>query len=141
MSHRVAVMFGGKVLQCGTPEEVYHRPAARRVADYFGDCQYIAGAVMQNTFAAENLSCTAELPDGEYDLMLRSAAILTDRPGALELFVKEIQFRGADTLVTLESADGKCWKKSFRERPQWCVGERVFCAVDFDACVFFRRDC
>ena len=96
---------------------------------------------MQDTFTAGNLSCAAELPDGEYDLMLRSAAILTDRPGALELFVKEIQFRGADTLVTLESAEGKCWKKSFRERPQWCVGERVFCAVDFDACVFFRRDC
>ena len=44
MSDRVAVMFGGKLLQTGTPRQVYERPASRQVADYFGDCIYLPQA-------------------------------------------------------------------------------------------------
>jgi spermidine/putrescine transport system ATP-binding protein len=37
MSDRIAVMDGGRLLQIGTPEEIYARPRTRFVADFIGD--------------------------------------------------------------------------------------------------------
>jgi len=37
MSDRIAVMRGGRLQQVGTPEEIYHRPVNRFVAEFIGD--------------------------------------------------------------------------------------------------------
>lgn len=36
MSDRVAVMFGGKVVQVGSPQALYTQPATRQVAEFIG---------------------------------------------------------------------------------------------------------
>ncbi len=41
MSHRVAVMESGRVVQIGDPREIYERPATRFVADFVGDTNLI----------------------------------------------------------------------------------------------------
>ncbi len=41
MSDRVAVMHGGKILQLGSPEEIYESPATRFVAGFIGDANLI----------------------------------------------------------------------------------------------------
>jgi spermidine/putrescine transport system ATP-binding protein len=45
LSDRVAVMNSGRVLQVGTPSEVYERPASRFVADFIGDTNFFEGTV------------------------------------------------------------------------------------------------
>lgn len=45
MSDRIAVMNEGHVLQVGTPEEVYERPANRFVADFIGETNFLNGRV------------------------------------------------------------------------------------------------
>lgn len=45
MSDRIAVMHAGKVLQVGTPTEIYERPACRFVADFIGETNFIDGTV------------------------------------------------------------------------------------------------
>ena len=45
MSDRIAVMDEGRVLQIGTPEEVYDRPTNRFVADFIGETNFLAGQV------------------------------------------------------------------------------------------------
>jgi spermidine/putrescine transport system ATP-binding protein len=47
MSDRIAVMHQGKVLQVGTPTEIYERPACRFVADFIGDTNFLDGVVQQ----------------------------------------------------------------------------------------------
>ena len=37
LGDRIAVLVGGRVVQLGTPEDVYDRPATRRIATLFGD--------------------------------------------------------------------------------------------------------
>jgi ABC-type sugar transport system ATPase subunit len=37
MSDRIAVMSDGRLLQVGTPDEIYHHPATRFVAEFIGD--------------------------------------------------------------------------------------------------------
>jgi spermidine/putrescine transport system ATP-binding protein len=45
MSDRIAVMHLGKVLQLGSPTEIYERPASRFVADFIGDTNFLEGVV------------------------------------------------------------------------------------------------
>jgi spermidine/putrescine transport system ATP-binding protein len=45
MADRIAVMNEGKVLQVGTPEEIYETPATRFVADFIGETNFIPGTL------------------------------------------------------------------------------------------------
>ena len=45
MSDRIAVMHDGQLLQVGSPEEIYERPANRFVADFIGQTNLLEGTV------------------------------------------------------------------------------------------------
>ncbi len=45
MSDRIAVMNQGRVLQIGTPVEIYEHPATRFVADFIGETNFLEGRV------------------------------------------------------------------------------------------------
>jgi iron(III) transport system ATP-binding protein len=47
LSDRVVVMQSGKVLQIGSPEDVYERPASRAVAAFFGSPNLMPGKVLR----------------------------------------------------------------------------------------------
>lgn len=66
MSDRVAVFNQGKIVQLGTPSEVYERPSTRFVADFVGGSN-----VIEPAFAAH-----LGLPPGVYSLRPERLAIL-----------------------------------------------------------------
>jgi len=47
ISDRIAVMESGNVVQVGTPQDIYERPANRFVADFIGTTNFLAGEVIQ----------------------------------------------------------------------------------------------
>ena len=47
MSDRIAVFSKGKVLQVGSPLEIYERPNCRFVADFIGETNFIDGMVTE----------------------------------------------------------------------------------------------
>jgi len=67
MSDRIAVMSGGKVLQIGSPTEIYERPSCRFVADFIGESNFVKGRVT----AIEPGAVTVTTSDG---LVLRGQA-------------------------------------------------------------------
>jgi iron(III) transport system ATP-binding protein len=46
ISDRMAILDGGRILQVGTPREVYTRPVNRIVANFIGETDFIAGRVV-----------------------------------------------------------------------------------------------
>ena len=60
MSDRIAVMSAGRILQTGTPEEIYNRPADRFVADFIGDTNFLE-AVVEETSGGQ---AVVRLPGG-----------------------------------------------------------------------------
>ena len=46
MSDRIAVMEGGRILQVGSPEEIYERPSTRFVAGFIGHTNLLEAAVV-----------------------------------------------------------------------------------------------
>jgi spermidine/putrescine transport system ATP-binding protein len=69
MSDRLAVMDDGRVLQVGTPDEIYEHPSSRFVADFIGDTNFL----------------TAEPVEGDssrYRLRGSDIVLAADAPGA-----------------------------------------------------------
>jgi iron(III) transport system ATP-binding protein len=75
MSDRVLVMSAGKVLQIGTPEEIYRRPTNRFVAEFVGQCNLITG----NVASADNGSAVIDVAGTPHRLTLR-----TEKPLAVK---------------------------------------------------------
>ena len=49
MSDRIAVMSAGRILQVGTPHDVYERPANRFVASFIGETNFLDGEIVAGT--------------------------------------------------------------------------------------------
>jgi putative spermidine/putrescine transport system ATP-binding protein len=78
MADRVALMFDGRIVQTGLPEEILREPADIRVEDYFGGNMYVRGIVKDGIFTASDGSGQTwrlDREDGEYELLLRTDVI------------------------------------------------------------------
>lgn len=139
MSHRVALMFEGRIIQCGAPQDVYARPASRQAADYFGNCVYISGRVEKGLFTAPGIAIPAEKEDGEYTIMLRPNCLDTQTPGGYILKVEAISYRGSDTQVTFRAEDNTQWKKSFAHTVPWKEGDILSAALTVAEPVLFEN--
>ena len=64
MSDRIAVMSAGRILQVGTPRDIYDRPAERFVADFIGETNFLSRATSSK---AESGRATVKLVSGATD--------------------------------------------------------------------------
>ncbi len=63
VADRLAVLDGGRILQVGTPREIYRRPVSRTVANFIGEADFLAGRVLG--IAGDNV--TVETVAGRFD--------------------------------------------------------------------------
>jgi spermidine/putrescine transport system ATP-binding protein len=116
MSDRIAVMDHGVVEQCGTPEEVYERPAKPFVAGFIGISNLMEGTVEGSDVRLSNgVLVPAPLPDGcgngtAVHLSVRPEKIVLDgsEPGMVTLSgtVAERVYVGTATQVIVELDGG-----------------------------------
>jgi ABC-type Fe3+/spermidine/putrescine transport system ATPase subunit len=86
MSTRLAVMDGGRIIQVGTPQEVYQEPLTEFVADFLGvanllDVEVLPGSAATRTVRYGDFTLEAQAPAGD-DATARRAVI---RPECVEL--------------------------------------------------------
>jgi len=74
LSHRVAVMHDGKIVQEGTPREIYRDPASGFAADFVGSATFLAGEVTEGGISAlggvVRCSIPSDLKPGEKGLLV-----------------------------------------------------------------------
>lgn len=140
MSDRVAVMEAGEILQIDTPRMVYNCPVSRRVADFFGGCTYLRGAVNAGIFRSGALEIAAAKPDGEYDLLLRPGNFRPGESGSYPVTVECLRFRGEDTLVTFRGDDGSLWQHRASQSLPWKPGDRVMAAIRIEMPVLYPAE-
>ncbi len=73
LADRIAIMKGGKIMQLGTPDEIYNRPQNIYVAEFIGSpaMNMIEGKIDAGVFVADGLS----LPLGDYEFESGSRAL------------------------------------------------------------------
>src|SRR5216684_2072203 len=88
LASRIAVMNHGRLVQIGTPAEIYERPASRFVADFVGAVNLFEGTLVAGFnalgLAIHDAESPAPLPRPR-DLPAGSAAALAVRPEKLRL--------------------------------------------------------
>jgi ABC-type Fe3+/spermidine/putrescine transport system ATPase subunit len=85
LADRLVVMDAGRVVQVGTPDEVFSRPRTRFVADFMGITNIFAGTRSGGRFMTEggtSLPLPADLPDAPYVALRPSALRLTTAPAS-----------------------------------------------------------
>ena len=86
LSDRIAVMNDGKVLQVGTPAEIYDSPQSRFVADFIGTSNFLEG-----TLIGENEIALATVPPAKIvctptrDMPLNTPVTVAIRPERIDL--------------------------------------------------------
>jgi iron(III) transport system ATP-binding protein len=153
LSDKVAVIHGGRLMQLGTPREVYSRPASRAVADFMGLVNLLPATVV----AAENGRARLRIGAGssievETGIALRpgQAVEVVIRPESIRLQpptrteppylvgkVSESTFLGniADYQVALD--DGTALRVQTHPLASFAVGEAVAVLVDDTQCTVF----
>ncbi len=111
LADRVAVMWDGEIVQDASPEELYHRPASKKIGVFVGDAQFLPGLG-----TGRRVSCElGDLPshgaaEGPVDIMIRpeslrlSAPTETAPPNATVL---TRLFFGHDQLMKIELESGR----------------------------------
>ena len=59
LADRIAVMDHGKIVQIGTPSEIYEQPNSRYVADFIGNINLIEGKVVAASGGTVRMDCAA----------------------------------------------------------------------------------
>jgi iron(III) transport system ATP-binding protein len=126
LSDRVVVMEGGKILQVGSPEEIYQRPGSRSVAAFFGspnllqaevtgsqpDAGYFRVDVAGRDWRGQCRAASAISPGTRVDVLVRPECIaLSPRDAAADADgicwtgkVKEMIFRGSRRSIAVETS-------------------------------------
>ncbi len=132
ISDRVAVMVEGRVLQTGTPQEVYAAPVGRRVAALVGDVSLIPGRVRDQ--AASTSIGVVPAPgraDGPADVLIRPEFVRVDPDPSGDARVTAVEFYGHDQLVRIALGDGTGLEsRPSGPRSDLAVGTRVRVALD-----------
>jgi thiamine transport system ATP-binding protein len=102
VADRIAVMDEGRVVQVGTPAEVWGAPRSRRVALLLGLTNVVAATVRAGTADTP----WGDLPvagaaDGPIDVLVRPAGVVPDPDGPLEVDVRVAVFHGSRTSLEL----------------------------------------
>jgi iron(III) transport system ATP-binding protein len=100
---RVAVMRDGRIVQVGTPQQIYAAPATRWVAEFVGDALFVRGeaAGREATGLLGPLPLEAEHA-GEVDVLVRpeQLAIVAGDAATVEM----VEFHGHDAVVFVSVA-------------------------------------
>ncbi|GGL77081.1 ABC transporter ATP-binding protein [Wenxinia marina] len=122
MSDRIAVMSAGRILQRGTPHEIYHAPTERFVADFIGDTNFLTVPVVSVEAGAAQVelpggrTAPARLPEGarpapgaKVTVVIRpeQARLVPPGEGEMQGEVTSSVFFGTDTHVHARLTDGQ----------------------------------
>jgi iron(III) transport system ATP-binding protein len=110
ISDRIAVMNHGKVVQIGTAEDLYHRPASTFVAQFVGRVNLVAGRVVEVSGGTARIAAlggildTRAVPQG---IAAGDAVQLALRPEAIELTSADMSDAALRGTITARSFLGE----------------------------------
>ena len=111
LSSKIAVMHSGKVVQLGTPREIYQTPKTKFVAEFIGTANFIDGTVASRTGDRYEL----DTPHGrlsvisDMDVAVGSPALASIRPERVEISLERPSHTGQvwDGVVTTRAFLGE----------------------------------
>jgi len=147
MSDRIAIMDQGQILQIGEPEEMYHRPANRFVAEFLGNPPIVFLEGRTSGDGAFESAAGVRIP-----LPSHVDGLPSDRPIALGIrpehfgnqgrhkirgTVRFVEPQGRETHFDLQVADGEILRSVQAARHDVTLGSEVEWPLDLDNTLVF----
>ena len=101
LSHEIAVMNDGFIVQVGTPRQIYETPNSRFVADFVGTTNFIGGTVL----TVDSGGCLVSSAMGEIKahagegVTKNEKVIVSIRPEDVELSEQEVRAASDETVI------------------------------------------
>lgn len=143
MADRVAIMEAGKILQVGTPYEIYHEPVSRFVAMFIGQGDFLPAVVCgENCVHSDLGEIQGDMDHGfqsgeKVDLLVRPDDILHDDDSEFKGLIVSKWFRGSYFLYRVKLPSGKvtyCFASSHHNHS---IGQEIGLTVNLDHLVMF----
>ncbi len=112
MSDRIAVMSKGKILQVGSPHQIYDEPSVRFVANFIGETNFLNGTITKNgrvkLAAGPEIEAAGSASSGKVTVVVRPehASLTSLAKGQLKAVVSNVVYFGTDTHFHVILADG-----------------------------------
>ena len=158
LSHEIAVMSDGRIVQVGTPRQIYEQPTNRFVANFVGQTNFVAGTVTALDGAGR---CRVRTGLGELKVLAAdglapdAAVVVSVRPEDVELSEQELK-PGADENVVRATVHAKDFLGEYldfhvkvgdvvlqaRAHPslRTPTGDPIFVRIRAEKCVAIRTD-
>ena len=142
ISDQIIIMNKGKIMQIGTPREIYFNPANSFVADFIGEANFLEGEIesVENGKAHVKVNDTVlTVPTTEtFDngqkckLVLRPESVVLEDEGELPCEVLLSTFMGAYQYYQVISGDSmvKITEYNPKQRKVYSPGEKVYLKFD-----------
>ncbi|HUF39893.1 MAG TPA: ABC transporter ATP-binding protein [Anaerolineales bacterium] len=110
LGDRLAVMDRGRIVQTGAPDEIFHTPQTRFVAEFIGSTDFLPGVVREDGVETEIglLDQRLDLPPGtEVEVAVRFDDVVFEQSEAGESMVLARHFKGAYNIYRLRLPSGR----------------------------------
>jgi iron(III) transport system ATP-binding protein len=137
LAHQVAVMMDGRVLQVGTPEEVYFTPVNREVAAFLGEANFLHGTA-RGTCIECALGCypVSTSLAGPVEVMARAESIEVECDPNGGGGIVSIEFFGHHQLLTVRLRSGEVVKARQPATRRFELDQRVRLRIAGDIQVY-----
>lgn len=103
LADRIAVLVDGRIVQCGTPAEIWKNPADQTVAGLFGGAQTLSASVEDGqAVTAFGRFATREPNGAKVDVLIKPGAATLSHPGN-QCTVVDTRFLGETQLLIVEA--------------------------------------
>lgn len=143
MADRMAILRDGKLLQCGSPEEIYQKPADRFVANFIGTMNFIPGRIDANQcFTAPGITLPGVrdlIGDALLAIRPEDVALTTPQHG-IDCRLRDIAYHGLDRVlhVTLNACGTPVQVRvPARSDTGHAIGDALSLTFAADRCAFF----
>lgn len=138
LSDKIALMSGGKILQVGTPKEVYESPNSVDVASFFGNCNIIEGTLVGDTFKSsigefKGITFQDNVTDASLcKIAVKSEDLVLSREDNSSLYVKNKNYIGDSYVYEVSSTDNNDYLKCVSNKNQeFSIGDRVSASLNY----------
>jgi iron(III) transport system ATP-binding protein len=147
LADRIAVMSGGKILQIGAPQELYHFPQDRRVGEFLGSMNQFEGTVQSNgrvKLGLGMLNCALPNRVKEVIVAIRpeDVALSRESTGVSNEFAAEIEsktFLGDITIYNLSINGTKLRGKTTQADRELTAGSKAHARLPAEKLKIFPK--
>jgi putative spermidine/putrescine transport system ATP-binding protein len=122
---RIAVMNRGRIVQIGTPETIYQKPASRFAAEFVGVMNRVVGPVRDGSLHVSGGRLPVGGPDRDTIIWFRPEAVRIVSQGPLQGTITGATFLGATRRIEVDVGSSSPIVVDAPTSPPVRVGERI----------------